>query len=413
MKPLIKSKFSEIIEDTHSVSDIEKIIKTQAELNETILSLLKNNTAKDLKTKEINSLNNNFYSTYNQESNLNYNIPEKKLILKDKFNKFKNIIATMHSYLDPNIIFRNPTKPDWYEVGYKLGLNIKQTNDNISDIFLKTISFFNSSAKKVNLLTETVKDYFYLIGDKKNVLKLNKKFKKILDLLNLNSTELIHINNIEKNIDENSLILKISDSFKKLSIVKTDNEYTFPILNGLTTDLQYDMLKNILLPKILINIQESMKINSDIQKMYTNNKYTNIVLDFSEKNRFNPDLVVHSLKNNIELFEGYIGVDYLVKNSKKIIENSDKYSKFIDNNLLYLQELLKIVDKIEETINLLNISEDQKQTFNKYLKDFIVFEKNDLKINLNDVKENTNNIIKKDLLTKNIQKNKIPSIAAI
>lgn len=398
--------------DTESPKDISQLInfvKKQTELNQEVISAL---TSTELTKKEqlemiqllsdgaekssmfIKLLKNN-----EQEIGIEINdsIPSKGKI-NDKFNKFKNIIVSAKANIDSSMVFRNPLKPDWYEVGHKIGLSYKIVSSKGKSIRETLDSFISQSSNKLGIVANKVQSVsnffqsqFILIGEKKNVKVLEKNFTQLFDLLGINAKEILHSSEFTNNLSEEELNNRIYTKLKKdVNALKdtTENKFTFPILNGLTPELQLSMAQTILWPKLNTAIKESMEVNQTLQSSQTDNKYLKMVSDFAEENKFHPDLVLHSLKNNPELLSDYPKSNILLANTSEILENSDKYGKFVINNLIYLESLVKASDDLHNIVKELKVSQDLKGSFNTVINDSIVFTNSESVITFGQLKNN-------------------------
>lgn len=396
----------ENLQNEQDIAKLVEIVRKQTELNEHIIKALKSSTATQEQKKQMVDIlsqgaqTSSFFMDVIKKKNsgleIYESIPEKSPEIKDKNNKFKNMIASFKAKVDPSIVFRNPQKPDWYEMGHKVGITINKIENKVSGVVNKFISFFKKTADSLNVITEATQDKIYLVGAKKNVNKINKQFSKTFDVLGLNGKELLHINDLEENISDKKLKTKISSALQKLSIIKnkTDNQYSFSILNGLTPELQVEMLQDVLLPKVQAAIKESMDINYSLKNLHVDNKYMKMVVDFSLENNFNPDLVVHSLRNNPDLLSGYRGIDKLMDNKDNILANANKYEKFVKNNFSYLEELIKVGNRMEEIVKSLPIGDEQKQKFSTTLNNSVIFSQEGATISFNEIKANASTVEK-------------------
>lgn len=369
------------VKDVH-IENFINLIRKQSELNNHILSALSSpNVDKEDKLKMVQMLsggaqNSSFFMQLIKKKEkdfdlgINESIPAKSSFIKDKFNKFKNMIISAKADIDPNITFRNPAQPDWYEVGQKVGFTLTTT----SKIIHSTISsFLSQSANGVGLALkefkktkESLLSKFLLIGEKKNIEKLNKQFSKVFDLLGVDTNEMLHTNEMKKNLSEEELLNRISENLnKETSAVKdtTNGKFSFTILNGLTPELQFDMARTLIFPKLNNAIRGSMEMNYQIQASRDSNRYLQMVSEFAKENNFNPDLVIHSLRNNTNLLDGYTNFDKILKNKEQIIENADKYGKVVLNNFIYLESLVKACEDLMSNIKQLNIPQESKNEF--------------------------------------------------
>ncbi len=148
------------------------------------------------------------------------------------------------------------------------------------------------------------------------------------------------------------------------------------------------MAQSLLWPKLNKSIKECMDINQNLKESKDDNRYLKLVTEFANNNKFNPDLVIHSLKNNPELLAGYAKVNILIDNKDKIIENADKYGKFILNNFKYLETLVKVADDLTKMVNSININPELKANFTKHLDDTVIFADEDNKITFGQLKAN-------------------------
>ncbi len=396
----------DLIESEKDITKLVDIVKQQSEINEKIIDVLSSlNIPKKDKQEMIDiislrkssvDLSENFVVKNEFTENLlNESIPAKGNV-KDPFNKFKNMIAVLRAKIDKKIAFRDPSNPDWYEVGYQT--SIKIGNDSSKSILGNIVSFFKNTKQKVTSFIEKVKDAqenietrITLIGEKKNVRNLEKKFKNLFVLLGLEPKELLHSNVFDNNLKKDELSLRIGSiiekSFgaKKLSV---NEQYSFGVLDGLTPGLKLEMLHKMIWPNLITSIREIMKLNNEIESNKNDNKYMEIVVNFAKENNFSPDLVIHSIKNNPGILEGYPGSEKILKNKSKIIENADKFEKVIYSNFVYLSELTTVGVEIESLANKLNVDPKIKEDFLNAIKTTVVFGNNTEQISFEQLKRN-------------------------
>lgn len=393
----------------NSIEKFLEIVTKQTKLNNEIISALslkdisKENKLEMLQMLSEGAQKSSFFMKVmkNKEKyislEINESIPEKTNI-KDKFSSFKNMLISFQAKIDPSIIFRNPSKPDWYEVGHKVGAFINSAANTTQSTHNTLVKFFKQTAENLGLAVKEVKikrnlleSQFYLIGEKRNVKILEKKFSKVFDLLGVEAKEMLHSSDIRENISEEDLVKKISEKLnKEMSIDKdpSSDKFTFSILNGLTPDLQIAMLKDLIWPKVKNAIQESMEVNLNFQNSKNENRYLQIVSEFSKENNFSPDLVIHSLKNNPDLLIGYPKFEKLINNKNKIIENADKYGKFILNNFVYLESLVKASEDMKNLTKGFNVSPDLKVELEKTINNTVIFSQEGKNITFEQLKEN-------------------------
>jgi hypothetical protein len=382
------------LEKAPDISKILNIVRKQAEVNNEVISTLADTELSKKQQLEMIQLLNDgaersaFFVKLLKENTedisieINENIPAKSKI-NDKYNKFKNMIASAKASVDPSIVFRNPSKHDWYEIGHKVGLNYKIVSSKAKSIRETLDSFLTQSANKLNIATKKVsktsnffQSQFILIGEKRNVKTLEKKFAKLFDLLGVNAKEILHSSEITENLSSDELHKRINTQLEKtVNAVKdqTSNQFKFTILNGLTPDLQLTMAQTILWPKLNSAIKESMEVSNNLQQSKNDNKYLKMVNEFAEANKFHPDLVIHSLKNNPDLLSGYPKSKLLLSNAKEILDNSAKYGKIIINNFNYLDSLVKASNDLHNTIKGLNVSQELKNAYIINIDNTVIF----------------------------------------
>jgi hypothetical protein len=382
------------LEEPKDISKLISIIRKQAEVNEEIISAL---GAPDLSKKEqmemIQMLNDGSQKSsmfvkllQNNEKDigieLNETIPPKGKV-NDKFNNFKNMIASARASIDPSMVFRNPLKPDWYEAGLRVVLTYKVISSKSKKIKENLDSFLSQSANKLNVAATKVQSVnnffqsqFTLIGERKNVKILEKRFTKLFDLLGVNPKEILHSSELTENLSAEELNKKISIKLEKsVNAFKepADNHFKFTILNELTPELQLSMAQTILWPKLHSAIKESMEVSQTLQASQSDNRYLRMVTEFAEENKFHPDLVIHSLKNNPDLLSGYPKSKLLLSNTKEILENSAKYGKIVINNFTYLDTLVKASDDLHTAVKGLPVPQEAKDSFNTAIDNTVVF----------------------------------------
>lgn len=408
------------LENTTDISAVVALMRKQAALNAEIIDTL---GSPDLSKKEqmemIQVLNEGneksamFVSLLkNNENNigieLNESIPPKGQV-NDKFNRFKNMIITAKANVDSSIVFRNPSKPDWYEAGVRMVLTYKviaskskAIKQNLDTFLTQSASKLSVAATKVQSVSNFFQSQFTLIGERKNVKTLEKRFTKLFDLLGVNAKEILHSSELTENLSSEELNKRISTRLEKsVNAVKepTDNHFKFTILNGLTPELQLSMAQSILWPKLNNAIKESMEVSQSLQASQSDNRYLKMVTEFAEENKFHPDLVIHSLKNNPELLSGYPKSKLILSNTKEILENSAKYGKILINNLTYLDSLVKASDDLHNTINGLTVNKELKDSFNNSMNNSVIFSDAEKSITFAQLKANLLSVKHEDKTT--------------
>ncbi len=395
------------VEAEDNVSAFLKSLKEQAELNAKVISVLSSDdVSKEEKQKLVTELTQgvtshiSFFETQKEENikeeatGIIEAIPESKV--EDPLNKFKNMIGSFAAKFDPRIIFRDSSKPNWHEMGYQYEFDFDEpavterpTLKRLSSFINKTYNNASSFFKKIQDGTEKIQTRLFIMGEKKVVKKLEKNFSKLFNLLNLDPKEIVHTQNYSENISQEDLSAKIQQTLKdNFSIVKVNGTYNFDLLKGLTPELQYDMLSNVIFPKISKLISESMNLNDLINQSKTENKFMKMVFDFSQENNFNPDLVIHSLKTNPEILSGYKNIGNLLKNKDEIIENGEKFSKIITNNFTYIKELVSVMESLKSTIEVIEVEPKKKEQLIKKINNKTLLEKDAAKLTYSQLVQN-------------------------
>lgn len=396
-------------EEAKDISKLISIIRKQAEVNEEIISAL---GTPDLSKKEqmemIQMLNDGsqksamFVKLLQKNEDiigieLNETIPPKGKV-NDKFNNFKNMVVSARASIDPSIVFRNPLKPDWYEAGLRVILTYKvisskskKIKENLDSFVSQSASKLSVAATKVQSISNFFQSQFTLVGERKNVKTLEKRFTKLFDLLGVNAKEILHSSELTENLSQEELNKRISSKLEKsVNAIKeqTDNHFKFTILDGLTPELQLSMAQTILWPKLNSAIKESMEVSQNLQASQNDNKYLKMVAEFSEENKFHPDLVIHSLKNNPELLSGYPKSKLITSHTKEILENFAKYEKIVINNFTYLDTLVKAADDLHTTVNSLNVPQETKNIFTSTIDNAVIFSDTEKSITFGQLKSN-------------------------
>lgn len=432
-EPILSEASSQPNDEINQKEEIKKdakivewtgLIEKQTEINGEVLKFLSKNKNKETQAQLLEFLNNGaqlnkFLMQQIKNRNIELQIPEiieeipEKAIHNDKLNKFKNMIATFKAKADPSVIFRNAQKPDWYEMGYKVGIVINKVEEKTKPFYEKVVLNLQTTSQKAGVLFSRIKsipqeiqDVFFIIGEKRSVRNLQKKFSKTLSELGLNAKNILHSeeNPIFPNKDE--LKNKINARLEtRHGIVAQGQNYQLEILNGLNDELKLEMIKSIMWPKLKQDLQENWAMTMNIQESIQNNKYINIAARFAEDNELNKDLVIHSLKKNPQILEGYIGAEKLLKNKDEIIKNADKYETFVQNTLININSIVKVVDTIESTIQNLNVSVEVKGALIKNIHETSVFidKKSNISITYAQAKNNVLAIEKEKSFEQNIQ----------
>ena len=424
-EPTLKEDSVKQVDNSNDITKLVGIVKQQASLNAEIIRILSSSDmTKEQKQRMVEILSKGaehssfFMEVIKKKERLAdlgiiESIPEKGDV-KDPFNKFKNMIASFKAKVDPTIIFRDFKKPDWHEMGYQYQVSINNTANIFRPFINKVSHFINNTYENVLAVVKTVQDSsdslqtrLYLVGEKRIVRKIEKKFSSLFNMLGFDPKEIQHNVSLSPNISEEELKKNIEATLsKKMSINKSQTgEYNIDILNDLPPDLKLDMLKNVIWPKVTEAIKENMSLNSTIEESKTDNKFIKIIFDFSKENNFKPDLVIHTIKSNPELLNGYKDVDILLKNKDKILENYDKFEKLITNNFIYLEELLKVSEKIKDITLSLPIAEEEKKQFHQDMNDTIVLKKDANIISLEQLKDNVLGVREINTESKNLSRN--------
>lgn len=318
-----------------------------------------------------------------QDSNPQFVIFEQK----EKNKNFFSMMATHLTNITDKFSFKTESNNNWENLGYKAGVSFKASSIKITEkskvLFQKLKIDFKNQAKiagviiRENKITNNINDFigdFILIGNKRIVKKMNRKFKDNLELIGFEAQELfqdiektyINTEQVEKNINDKL--------YRKFNLKKEQEQYQFTILNDLNNDNKLEMIGKIIWPQIAKELGQTMNLAISIYELSKKNKDLKSLLDFSKNNNIHTDVIIHSLKNNPELLRDYPESHKILINKDLILKASDKYETLIQNNLVILNSLVRATNILKNELSLMN--DERATTLISTIDNFPIAQKN-------------------------------------
>ncbi len=405
-------KAEEAKEDIDNFIDM---VENQTQLNGKILNILQSEQLNKEEQQQLvsmltqNATNAAFVQTLMKNRNMEIleDTPIENIIPEvtqevGTIDKFKNMFASFKASILPNMFFRNPKNQNWRETGEILQVPIQpklQSNPTI----LNLISFIGEKASEANVFLKKTSTDLYLIGQKRKIKKLHKKYESIFNTLKIDSDNFLEKKSTN-NFSETEIVSFIQKTLEVklgLEMESSSKQYNFSILKGLTQELKFDMLQNIISKEVNKTISNVMDINNTLENEKNNNKFMKMVIEFSREYKLNPDLVIHSLKENPEILSDYPKFDKLLKNKVDIINANENYIGLIKNNVMYLNELIKVQDAVVNEVNKLEITPEKKESFEKQINSNSVYKNEVVNINFAQMKKNILSIMSEQEYLKN------------
>ncbi len=94
-----------------------------------------------------------------------------------------------------------------------------------------------------------------------------------------------------------------------------------------------------------------------------------MVNEFALKYNLNSILVIHSIKENSNILEGYEGFEKLQKNKDNILTANSDYEILLKKNLVYINELLIAKNSLLKVLDTIKADENIKEDFINSLSD--------------------------------------------
>ena len=325
--------------------------------NEELLNVIKkkDNIIKEMKLiiEEIDSPKINEKISTLVKNNLEDNSPEYIVFSKPKSNnKFLNIVGTMLSNISPKIGFKSSDNR-WENLGYKVSFKITR---KIKNITVKSIADEFKKIKNISVISNT--NSFNLIGEKKIIEKISKKYQKNLKLLGFEVEDL--------NDKDNNYQMSAED-ITKLMNEKIEKDFNFSfssmsfnILNNLDDNKKVELIEKIIWPKLSNELNDVMNLSIDLNKLTEKKEKLKDLFDFAKLNSIHADVVVHTLKNNSELLQNLHGYEKVLKSKDDILSLYDKYENLIYNNILVLKSLTDTSNLLKENLKSMNLPSANK-----------------------------------------------------
>lgn len=370
---------------------------------------LNSNTIMDKKTigPIIDQLTFDFYKPLEAKNSIFNSFSEKlsligispKINFKDKFVKFKNMIA--YSLIKNSDYIKNNDNANlWHNLSYKRE-SVVNENKQDNSLLLATINAFSSiaqqagvaiSVSKSNIINTTTsfiqgalgfKANISLIGEKKKVVNLQNKFGEILSSLGFNSNELHHDTIKNNYIDKDTIIEEVEKELEVFKFTKENGKFLNDFLSNLADEDKASTIYSILWPALGKKINESMKLTAEISSFIKANKYLKMLDDFSLTNGMKTEDVSNILmldKNSTEtIFKDKKGILNIKKNYSDIMENVNKFTELANNNQIRLRAFIQASEDLKEIIGNLQMDAKKKEQLIEAINKTVVF---------NDVKQN-------------------------
>lgn len=377
---LIASNDGKLLEQL-SNEDFVSIIEAKTKINSKILNILSNdNLTKDHKSLLINMLTENasqsslllkiMRDSTVEGLDLEKIFPNQEQNTNKFIDKFKNMMAGFKSDFSPSVFFKNSKLPNWREIGNISVINIKPTF--LNNPFVKNFTdFLTSNVENTKVFVQKNNHNIYLIGQKYKIKKLYKQYKDVFSLLSINPEGFLEQSETNK-YNEKQLILDINNHLvNKLSMNfnSNTNSYDFSLLNGLNDSLKFEMVSTIIAPEILNQLSKNYKVRESLEEERNSNKYISMVNEFALKYNLNSILVIHSIKENSNILEGYEGFEKLQKNKDNILTANSDYEILLKKNLVYINELLIAKNSLLKVLDTVKADENIKEDFINSLSD--------------------------------------------
>lgn len=280
---------------------------------------------------------------------------------KDEENhpQMKSMIATSLNDRTSNFSFKKKNNFNWNNLTHKISLLITPPLEHLSEKGKVLYQKHKISLKeKANLwkaqIHESIKDNIEnitLIGDKRIIKKLNKSFKNNLALLGFDVQEVISgkknnaigTDKVQENIEQ---LLQ-----NKINIHANDGEYDITLLNELDSKMKLEMIKKIIWPSLAKELTSNMELTLYLSQLANNDKALKDLFKFSKKNNIHADIVIHSLKKNPDILKNYSDSNKIFENKEQILFSENKYSTLTENNLVVLNSLIKVTEKIKSILS--------------------------------------------------------------
>lgn len=314
---------------------------------------------------------------------------------KEKFSSFKNMIASSFVKFTNEYGFKNQNT-DWYSLGKKVGMVFSAKKDSANKNLSVLLEVFNEVANKTNVaftitkevatnvkqVTESAYETVTLVGSKRKIKTLQKRFSSVLDILGFEAAELyadahkntyISMSQVESNLD---------NSLEKIKFSKKDGKYVNDFLKDVNEESKATMIYSVIWPNLAEKIHQGVALTTEISNFQKENKYLKIITNFARKNNLSSEDVTNVLMadKNIDdqnhIFAKKKDFSKLKENIADIVENVEKFTALANNNALFITNIVKATEDLKETIVTLEIDNKRKMQLLKAIDESVVFTDN-------------------------------------
>jgi len=351
------------------------ILHKTIDLNNQILKMITNDKALSLQYREKlfelmkkNTLLSSELATHKKQSMFHIVNNEDN----DKHVQLKNFIAPLKLKVESNTYYDTIStgiQNFWYKV--KVGSVL--TLNNIKSFDLE--SFIENIKNQVETTQENVKINYdkyetkynqflskiSFVGEKLEIMKIEKKFKEELDFLGVRfQADKI---TIEENFqDFNDRVKnKIKDKFGISDI----GEKTLIIsgVENLDDKMKHNFYDKIFFPKLQNEIGKKMDFIAKVGNIIKKNHYLKMLNEFAETNGLEAAVAKNLLEENPNLLSQTKGYSKVIKYKEQILANYSQNEQLVKINIDMIKNYLEITDIMKSQISNLNISEESKKEF--------------------------------------------------
>jgi hypothetical protein len=303
--------------------------------------------------------------------------------IENKWSKFSNMVATNLVTFGKKHAFIKPNNFSLKNIGDKFTFKIRMPF-NITPAFSKLYqgiknSLIDNAAKAgmliqddiINIRDSLVSQYtdfnkniydnFFLVGDKRQIAKLNKNFSHALNTVGFSAEDIV-TNERKKDFSSvESIASTIEERLEnELKLKKENNNYLLPALSDIDDNMKNEIISNLIWPKLVVHLKEALDFSIVISKSKNNNPYFKMIEKFSSKNNLSVESIIHTLQTNPDLLKDYKDFSKIIVQKENIMQMSEKYEVLARNNFVVLQSLVKAATDIQMITNGLEISPEQK-----------------------------------------------------
>lgn len=309
--------------------------------------------------------------------------------MKDRFNNFKTMVKTQsdkfnikYSFSDKTSALFNNIKNKVVEkyTEDKMALNILMNHDALPSIKTAYVNMRNGFIEKahkagvsvqvkahevlINPLQNKMNNVYetlFLVGKRKTVAKLKTNFSQSLSLIGLKADDLVYDNTDKNYASVEEVSTTIDEKLaKQLKIIKVENEYIPVALQNLDDEMKLEIIKKMLWPKLMKEIESSLGLSLHLNKIKNNNVHMKSIDAFASKNDLTLETAIHCLENHDSLLETYKGVQNIIKDKDTILHTAEKFEIIGRNNFIILQSLVKAATNLEKIISNLNVDNKEE-----------------------------------------------------